>query len=103
MTVNGPPHRAYGKAPKMKDSIQERKIIMKPSFSEIWAFLRVKMKGKIPRLKVMVKLIRSGARALSPPSMRDTPTDSNMKRALTRRATPTFLDMTLRFTFSLYL
>ena len=71
---------------------------MNPSFRVILAFLRVKIKGKAPTLKVMVKLIRSGARALSPPSMRDTTTDNSINRALTRSATPTLRDMTFRFT-----
>ena len=83
--------------PKMKDSSHDRKMIMKPSFREICRVLRTKKKGKIPKMKVMVKLIRSGARAVSPPSMRETNTDSSINRALTRSATPTFLDMTFRF------
>ena len=55
------------------------------------------MKGKTPTMKVMVKLIMSGARALSP-SAREIRADSSMNRELTRRAAPTFRDMTLRFT-----
>ena len=70
---------------------------MYPSFRVIRSVLRTKMKGKMPTVKVRAKLIRSGARALSPPSRREMPTDSSMNSELTRSAIPTFLDMTFRF------
>ena len=95
--VNGPPQRAYGSMPNRKESSQDRKMIMYPSFKVIRSVLRTKMNGKKPTVKVSEKLIRSGARALSPPSRRDTHTDSSMNSELTRSAIPTFLDMTFRF------
>ena len=55
------------------------------------------MKGKIPTVKVIAKLISRAARALSLPCAIETKTDNSMNRALTRRARPTFLDITLRF------
>ena len=48
-------------------------------------------------MKVIVKLISSGVRALSPPSNREIPTDRSINSALTRSAMPTFLEITLRF------
>ena len=66
--VNGPPQRAYGSMPNRKESSHDRKMIMYPSFREICSVFRTKMKGKMPTVKVRAKLIRSGARALSPPS-----------------------------------
>ena len=55
------------------------------------------MNGNTPTVKVSEKLIRSGVRALSPPSARETKTDSSMNSELTRSAVPTFRDMTFRF------
>ena len=83
--------------PNRKESSHDRKMIMYPSFKEICSVLRTKMNGKIPTVKVSAKLIRSGARALSPPSMSEIPTDRSMNSELTRSAIPTFLDMTFRF------
>ena len=60
------------------------------------AFL-TKMKGNTPTTKVMKKLMVSAASALSLPFIRETPTDSSINRASTRRAMPTFRDITLRF------
>ena len=48
-------------------------------------------------IKVIIKLISSGARAESPPSAKDINTEISMNKALTRSAMPTFLDITLRF------
>ena len=60
------------------------------------------MKGKTPTMNVMAKLMERAVKALSP-SIRETIMLMNMNRALTRRATPTFLDIALRFIFSLVL
>ena len=54
-----------------------------------------KMKGKIPTMKVMMKLMAKGPMAESFPFNMDTIRDRNMNRALIRSACPTFLDMTL--------
>ena len=83
--------------PNRKDRIQERKMIMYPSRSVIPSVLRTKMKGKMPTVKVSAKLIRSGARALSPPSITEIPAATNMNSELIRSAIPVFLDMTFRF------
>ena len=83
--------------PKMKDSSQDRTIIIYPSFRLIFGDLRTKMNGKIPTVKVNVKLMINAARALSFPLAMDTSMDRNMKNALARSANPTFLDMTFRF------
>ena len=56
-----------------------------------------KMNGKTPIAKVIVKLMRSGAMALSCPFARDTNTESSINSALTSSALPTFLDITFRF------
>lgn len=81
----------------MNDSTHERKIIMYPSLRVMTEFFLTKMKGKAPAVKVMMKLIKRAARALSFPFFTETSTDKNMNNALTRSAKPTFLDMTLRF------
>ena len=81
----------------MNDNIHERKIIMYPSFKLIVRGLRTNMNGKIPTVKVNVKLMSSAANALSFPFPMDTRIDRNMKNALASNAKPTFLDMTFRF------
>ena len=48
-------------------------------------------------MNVMMKLMDRGANAESMPSPMEISMDMNMKRALTRRALPTFVDMTLTF------
>ena len=83
--------------PKIKDRSHDRKMIMYPSFREIWEVFRTKKKGKIPTIKVMMKLMTSGASALSAPSWREISTDSSMNRALTSSAMPTLRDITFRF------
>ena len=59
---------------------------------------RTKMKGKIPTVNVMTKLIIRAARALSRPFPKETRMDRNMNNALTSSAKPTLRDMTFRFT-----
>ena len=95
--VNGPPHSTYGSMPNRKDSSQDRKMIMYPSLRVMLSVLRTKMKGKMPTVNVSAKLIRSGARALSPPSRSEMPADRSMNSELTRSAIPVFRDMTFRF------
>ena len=85
-TLKGPPQRAYGSMPKTKDRSHERTIIMNPSFMVISGVLRTNMKGNIPTMKVMVKLIIRAARALSLPLDKETSIDRNMNNALTSRA-----------------
>jgi hypothetical protein len=99
ITENGPPHRAYGNIPNIKDNIQDRKIIMYPSCNVIASVFRTKMKGNIPTRKVIRQLMAKAARALSFPVglEMDTNTEKNMNNALTKRAKPTFLDITLTF------
>ena len=65
-------------------------MIIKPSLREIAELLRTKMNGKIPKVKVIIKLIINATWA---PSLftRDTNNDRNINNALTRRAKPTFL------------
>lgn len=58
------------------------------------AFL-TKMKGKIPTMKVIMKLMANGPSAESFPFTIETIRDRNMNSALTSRACPTFFDMTL--------
>ena len=72
-------------------------MIMYPSLREMAGPLLTKMKGKIPQMKVIEKLIRRGASALSLPFAIETKTESSIKSALTSSATPTFLVMTFRF------
>ena len=59
---------------------------MNPSFMVISGVLRTNMKGNIPTMKVMVKLIIRAARALSLPLDKETSIDRNMNNALTSRA-----------------
>ena len=77
-------------------------MIIYPSFREIAGALRTKIKGKIPTVKVIEKLISRAARALSLPCATETKTDSSMNRALTRRAKPTFREITLRFILGVF-
>ena len=83
--------------PKTKDRSQERVMIMYPSLSEMFSARRTKMKGNIPDMKVITKLMARAARALSLPFATDTKTLRSMKSELTSRASPTFLDMTFTF------
>ena len=102
-TVKGPPHRAYGSIPKMNDSSQDSTIIIYPSLRVMVGDLRTKMKGKIPTMNVMVKDMSRAVRALSFPFAMETRTERNMNRALTSRAKPTFLLITLIFILLLVL
>ena len=79
----------------MKDNIQARIIVTKPSFMLSDGTFLTKMKGKAPTIKVMTKLTINGPKPESLPYRRDTPIDSAMNKALTRRAFPTFTDMAL--------
>ena len=72
-------------------------MIIYPSRRVMAGARRTKMKGKMPTMKVMRKEMLSAARAESRPFSSETPTDSSMKRALTRRAYPMFLLMTFQF------
>ena len=89
MSVKGPPHIAYGIIPKTKDRSHDRVMVTKPSLSEMGCEPRTKMKGKMPAMKVTVKLIIREESALSCPLTSDTTTEKNMKSELTRRASPT--------------
>lgn len=60
--------------------------------------LFTKIRGKTPTVKVIMKLIIRAANALSLPSPMEMRMDININNALTKSASPTFLDMTLRFT-----
>ena len=95
--VKGPPHKAYGSMPKMKERSQDRKMMRYPSLRLISGALLTNMKGNIPTVKVMVKLISRAARALSLPFATETRMEKNMNRALTSNATPTYLDITFTF------
>ena len=72
-------------------------MVMNPSFIVRGAAFFTKMKGNDPTRSVMMKLIRRGVNAESNPFTTDTMMDMNMKRALTRSAFPTFVDMDLTF------
>lgn len=60
--------------------------------------LFTKIRGKTPTVKVIMKLITRAANALSFPSPIEMRMDMNINNALTKSASPTFLDMILRFT-----
>jgi hypothetical protein len=97
ISVNSPPQRTYGSIPKIKESSHDSTMVRKPSLRErVWDFL-MKIKGKPPTISVMMKLMRSGPNAESLPLTKDTIMDRNMKRALTRRAFPTFIDIAFTF------
>ena len=72
--------------PKMNDRVHARKMIMYPSFKEMASVFRTKMKGKIPTMNVMTKLIDKAVNALSCPFQSETRTDRNMNNALTSSA-----------------
>ena len=72
-------------------------MIRNPSCWDMAEDCLTKINGKAPKMKVMIKLIASGPNAESLPSDSDTSIEMNMNRALTSRASPTFLDMTLTF------
>lgn len=97
--LNGPPQRAYGNIPNMKDSNQERTIIIYPSCRDISVVFLTKMRGKIPTINVITQLITRAAKALSFPVGFDIEikTEKNINKALTNNAMPTFLDITLMF------
>ena len=59
---------------------------MYPSFREMEDVFRTKIKGKIPTVKVMTKLIIRAAKALSCPFQSETRTEKNMNKALTSSA-----------------
>ena len=61
-------------------------MIMYPSLRLISAVFLTNMKGNMPTVKVMVKLIIRAARALSLPFETDTRMDRSMNSALTSRA-----------------
>lgn len=86
MTVIPPPHIRYGSIPKMKESIQERTMIMYPSCRVIVPVFRTNINGKIPAINVITKLIRSAASALSFPFLTETRTEKNINKALTNNA-----------------
>ena len=70
----------------MNESSHERTMIIYPSLRLISLDFLTNMKGNIPTVKVMVKLIRSAARALSLPLATETNMDKNINNALTSRA-----------------
>ena len=61
-------------------------MIMYPSWRVMAAVFRTKMKGKIPTVKVMAKLISRAAKALSRPFQKETRMDRSMNNALTSSA-----------------
>ena len=65
-------------------------MITKPSLSDMEEERRTKIKGKAPRVNVIIKLITIGVKA---PSLyiSETNMDRNMNNAQTRSAKPTFL------------
>ena len=65
-------------------------MMTKPSLRDMDELRRTKIKGKAPRVKVMIKLITMGVKA---PSLyiSETNMDRNMNKAHTRSANPTFL------------
>ncbi len=73
-----------------------------PSLRLISGALLTNIKGNIPTVKVMVKLISRAARALSLPFATETSMEKNMNRALTSSATPTYLDITFTFILRCY-
>ena len=68
-------------------------IVMNPSFRVRGGVFLTNMNGKEPTIEVIIKLISSGVNAESIPSYIDIISDMNMKRALTRSAFPTLVDM----------
>ena len=88
-TEKGPPQRAYGSIPNTNERSHDRVMVTYPSLRVMAEDLRTNIKGKIPTVKVMVKLIISAAQALSLPFSTDVSTESSINRELTSKASPT--------------
>ena len=79
----------------MKERIQDKTMMVKPSDMEMLLFVRTNMKGKIPAVNVMTKLMAREVKEESIPFPQDTSMEISMNNALTSSDKPTFLAMTL--------
>ena len=73
-------------------------MIMKPSLRLMFWLPLTKMKGNTPTMKVTMQPTARGRKPESNPSCMEMHMLMNIKRELTSKAMPTFLDMALRFT-----
>jgi hypothetical protein len=94
---NSPPHNTYGNIPNTHERTHENTIIVNPSLILISSYLRTKIRGNKPVVKVITALRNNGENAGSKSYIMEVIAPKNMKTALKTRAIPIFLETTLIF------